>query len=76
MYAWLSNIWFFIHYCKGYLASEYTCGQLSEKMDVYTLGVVLLEIVSGRSNIEPKLMGKDQFSLVDWLSNWSFHHYF
>ncbi|KAH9558635.1 hypothetical protein CY35_06G017800, partial [Sphagnum magellanicum] len=53
----------------GYLASEYTCGQLSEKMDVYTLGVVLLEIVSGRSNIEPKLMGKDQFSLAWILHN-------
>jgi serine/threonine protein kinase len=72
----LLNIWFFIHYCRGYLAPEYTCGQFSEKIDVYSLGVVLLEIVSGRSSIERKLMGKDQFSLVDWVSNWSFHHYF
>ncbi len=64
MYAWSLNIWFFIHYCRGYLAPEYTRGQFSEKIDVYSLGVVLLEIVSGRRSI-----GKDQFSLVDWVSN-------
>jgi len=51
----------------GYLAPEYTRGQFSEKIDVYSLGVVLLEIVSGRRSI-----GKDQFSLVDWA--WRLHN--
>ncbi|KAG0602082.1 hypothetical protein M758_11G158900 [Ceratodon purpureus] len=35
----------------GYLAPEYMChGQLSEKVDIYSFGVLLLEIVSGKRN--------------------------
>ena len=37
--------------CSGYLAPEYMChGQLSEKADVYSFGILLLEIVSGKRN--------------------------
>ncbi|XP_059063705.1 cysteine-rich receptor-like protein kinase 10 [Cryptomeria japonica] len=40
----------------GYLAPEYAMGgQLSTKADVYSFGVVLLEVVSGRKNIDFKL---------------------
>ena len=37
--------------CSGYLAPEYMLrGELSEKADVYSFGVLLLEIVSGKRN--------------------------
>ncbi|KAG0603306.1 hypothetical protein M758_10G083100 [Ceratodon purpureus] len=38
---------------KGYLAPEYaTLGQVSEKVDVFSYGVLVLEVVSGRRNID------------------------
>ncbi|KAG0553634.1 hypothetical protein KC19_12G026900 [Ceratodon purpureus] len=53
---------------RGYLAPEYaTLGQLSEKVDVYSFGVLLFEIVSGRRNIDPKLP-EDQVYLLEWVS--------
>jgi len=39
--------------CRGYLALEYaTRGQLSDKVDVFSFGVLALEVVSGRKNID------------------------
>jgi serine/threonine protein kinase len=52
----------------GYLAPEYFMhGKVSDKMDVYAFGVVLLELVSGR---KPVSSGgpKGQESLVMWVS--------
>ncbi|KAG0557801.1 hypothetical protein KC19_11G158300 [Ceratodon purpureus] len=38
---------------KGYLAPEYaSLGQLSEKVDVFSFGVLCLEVLSGRRNID------------------------
>lgn len=42
-------------------------GQLSEKVDVYSFGVLLLEIVSGRSNIDTRLP-TDKIYLLDYVS--------
>lgn len=37
--------------CSGYISPEYAMqGQFSEKSDVFSFGVLLLEIISGRSN--------------------------
>ena len=37
---------------RGYLAPEYAVlGQLSDKVDVYSFGVLCLEVVSGRKNL-------------------------
>ncbi|CAK9184235.1 unnamed protein product [Ilex paraguariensis] len=48
----------------GYLAPEYTeNGKASTKTDVYSLGVVLLELISGRSTTDMRLEEK---SLLGW----------
>ncbi|KAK1404903.1 putative LRR receptor-like serine/threonine-protein kinase [Heracleum sosnowskyi] len=50
----------------GYMAPEYAMrGYLTDKADVYSFGIVALEIVSGKSNTN--YMPKDEFvSLLDW----------
>ena len=43
------------HAFRGYTAPEYAIhGQLSEKADTYSYGVVMLEIISGRKSNEIK----------------------
>ncbi|XP_041022994.1 cold-responsive protein kinase 1 isoform X2 [Juglans microcarpa x Juglans regia] len=50
----------------GYLAPEYALlGQLTRKADVYSLGVLLLEIVSGRSS-NKAAFGEELLVLVEW----------
>uniref|UniRef100_A0A1D1ZA75 Putative LRR receptor-like serine/threonine-protein kinase At1g56130 n=1 Tax=Anthurium amnicola TaxID=1678845 RepID=A0A1D1ZA75_9ARAE len=48
----------------GYLAPEYALrGHLTRKADIYSFGVLLLEIVSGRCNTNTRLPSEDQFLL-------------
>ncbi|WVZ00948.1 hypothetical protein V8G54_027017 [Vigna mungo] len=48
----------------GYLAPEYAIGgKLTRKADVYSFGVLLVEIVSGRSNTNTRLPLEEQFLL-------------
>ncbi|CAN5966325.1 unnamed protein product [Sphagnum jensenii] len=50
----------------GYLSPEYaTLGKLSEKVDVFSYGVLLLEIVSGRKNIDLSLE-TNKIYLLEW----------
>ncbi|XP_071686439.1 cold-responsive protein kinase 1 isoform X2 [Rutidosis leptorrhynchoides] len=50
----------------GYLAPEYALlGQLTKKVDVYSFGVLMLEIISGRSSSHAAF-GEDLFGLVEW----------
>ncbi|KAI3466057.1 hypothetical protein Pfo_022720 [Paulownia fortunei] len=45
----------------GYLAPEYAIrGKLTRKADIYSFGVLLLEIVSGRCNTNKKLPAEEQ----------------
>ncbi|KAH8955710.1 hypothetical protein BDL97_07G001800 [Sphagnum fallax] len=56
---------------RGYLAPEYaTLGQLSDKVDVYSFGILLLEIISGRKNIDFTLT-IDKIYLLEWA--WFLH---
>ncbi|XP_020585384.1 probable leucine-rich repeat receptor-like serine/threonine-protein kinase At3g14840 isoform X2 [Phalaenopsis equestris] len=48
----------------GYLAPEYAVrGQLTRKADIYSFGVLLVEIISGRNHTNTRLPYEDQFLL-------------
>ncbi|KAK7246532.1 hypothetical protein RIF29_41401 [Crotalaria pallida] len=50
----------------GYLAPEYALGgQLTKKADVYSFGVLILEIISGKSSARTNRGGSQRF-LLDW----------
>lgn len=54
----------------GYVAPEYamTC-RLSEKADVYSYGVVLLELISDKKALDPSFSSHDNgFTIVSWAS--------
>lgn len=55
----------------GYLAPEYAIrGQLTRKADIYSYGVLLLEIVSGRPNTNTRLPYEEQYLLE---RTWALH---
>ncbi|KAK4752953.1 hypothetical protein SAY87_021751 [Trapa incisa] len=48
----------------GYLAPEYALrGQMNRKVDIYSFGVLVLEIVSGRCNTNRRLPPEDRYLL-------------
>lgn len=52
----------------GYCAPEYQrTGQLTLKSDIYSFGVVLLELITGRRVIDPTKPAKEQ-NLINWVS--------
>ncbi|KAF7834637.1 putative LRR receptor-like serine/threonine-protein kinase [Senna tora] len=58
-------------YANGYLAPEYALrGHLTEKADVFSFGVVALEIVSGRPNSDSSFEGEKMY-LLQWA--WHLH---
>ncbi|KAH7432743.1 hypothetical protein KP509_07G037700 [Ceratopteris richardii] len=47
----------------GFIAPEcFLQSTVNKKSDVYSFGMVLLELVSGRKNIEPNLMGNEEYN--------------
>ncbi|ONK58815.1 uncharacterized protein A4U43_C08F30 [Asparagus officinalis] len=54
----------------GYLAPEYAMwGKVSESCDVYSFGILLLEMISGRKPIE-KLPGGIKRDITQWVTPW------
>ncbi|GJW05941.1 probable L-type lectin-domain containing receptor kinase S.7 [Tanacetum coccineum] len=52
----------------GYLAPEYLhCGKANDKTDVYSYGVVVLEICCGQRPIEKEPESQNMVNLVDWV---------
>ena len=57
-----------IYVFRGYLAPEYALlGQLTKKADVYSFGVLMLEIISGRSSSKAAF-GEELLVLVEWVN--------
>jgi serine/threonine protein kinase len=53
---------------RGYTAPEYAIhGTLSEKVDTYSYGIVVLEIISGRKSNDMKLEANAQY-LLEWVT--------
>ena len=51
-----------------YLAPEYaSSGKLTEKSDVFSFGVMLLELITGKQPVDAT--GEMEDSLVDWVGN-------
>ncbi|CAL0303739.1 unnamed protein product [Lupinus luteus] len=52
-------------FCSGYLAPEYAIqNRVTRKSDIYSFGVLLLEIVSGRPNTNRRLPAEEQYLLT------------
>lgn len=55
--------------CSGYMAPEYALhGLLSVRSDVFSFGVLVLEIASGRKNHNPRL-GPEMADLLSYVSS-------
>jgi serine/threonine protein kinase len=56
------------------MSPEYASyGELSTKVDVYSFGVLMLEIISGRKSIlDFTSTSQEQISLVKWVSTFKY----
>ncbi|KAH1103137.1 hypothetical protein GLYMA_13G241200v4 [Glycine max] len=55
------------YWIRGYLAPEYALGgQLTKKADIYSFGVLILEIISGRSSARRTNGGGSHKFLLEW----------
>jgi serine/threonine protein kinase len=43
-----NSLYLFIFSCRGHIAPEFFCGGITFKSDMYSLGVMIIEIVTGQ----------------------------
>lgn len=56
-------------FCRGYMAPEYALwGYLTHKADLYSFGVVVLELVAGKNNMKYN-PDENYVCLLDWVRN-------
>jgi len=66
----LINVFLFVLLCSGYMSPEYAMyGQFSVKSDVFSFGVLMLEIITGKKN-QYSYISDDDAGLLDYVSNW------
>jgi len=66
---WSKQLWQYQNFVPMY-CRYYKTQQLSEKSDVFSYGVVLLEIVTGREPLDIK-RPRNEWSLVEWVCSMS-----
>lgn len=53
----------------GYVAPEYACtGMLNEKSDIYSFGILMMEIISGRNPVDHN-RPPGEVNLIDWIKS-------
>lgn len=53
---------------RGYMSPELALdGQLSAKSDVFSFGILCLEVISGRQNTDINLLGTEMQTLLSWV---------
>ena len=67
---WLLCVFFYFSFCcheRGYLSPEYASfGHISTAVDVYSFGIMILEIISGRKNLDFEKPPEQQI-LLQWV---------
>ncbi|GMI75453.1 glycosylphosphatidylinositol-anchored lipid protein transfer 32 [Hibiscus trionum] len=51
----------------GYIAPEVFCGSVSPKSDVYSYGMVILEMVGGRKNVDVGVSETEEIYFPHWI---------
>jgi len=68
MFSKVNVVDHFFSLCSGYMAPEYVMhGYLTDKADVYSFGIVALEILHGSNNTILR-QKEEAFHLLDWVS--------
>lgn len=57
--------------CRGYWSPEYAIhGHISTALDVFSFGIVILEIISGRKNVDNQKSSEEVY-LRDWVCTYN-----
>ncbi|KAJ4752491.1 Proline-rich receptor-like protein kinase PERK1 [Rhynchospora pubera] len=56
---------------RGYMAPEFTVGEIREKSDTFAFGVVLLELITGKKPIITRPVFSEESNPYETLANWA-----